>query len=130
MDVHKVWAWLKIIMTVVSVGVLIAFLVGGYFWFKGNLVGEETEELDGLRAEYKEKIKQVIIAKLFFCFNCVKMQRVISIVNFLFLQMDAARDQMVKSQGRLDQFLGAEMSTVMPTIETGLRSKMRVGMRK
>ena len=72
MDVHKIWAWLKIIMTVVSVGVLIAFLVGGYFWFKGNLVEEETEELDGLRAEYKEKIKQVIIAKLFFCFNCVK----------------------------------------------------------
>lgn len=84
MDVHKIWAWLKIIMTVVSVGVLVAFLVGGYFWFKGNLVGEETEELDGLRAEYKEKIKQVIIANLFFCFNCVKMQRVISIVNFCF----------------------------------------------
>jgi len=84
MDVHKIWAWLKIIMTVVSVGVLVAFLVGGYFWFKGNLVGEETEELDGLRAEYKEKIKQVIIAKLFFCFNCVKMQRVIFIVNFAF----------------------------------------------
>ena len=69
MDVHKIWAWLKIIMTVVSVGVLVAFLVGGYFWFKGNLVGEETEELDGLRAEYKEKIKQVIIAKLFFLFQ-------------------------------------------------------------
>jgi len=47
----------------------------------------------------------------------------------LLLQMDAARDQMVKSQGRLDQFLGAEMSTVMPTIET-VRSRMRVGMRK
>jgi len=36
------------------------FRQGVYFYFKGNFAEEETEDLDKLRAEFTEMIKQVI----------------------------------------------------------------------
>ena len=72
MDVHKAWAWLKIIMTVISIVMLVVFLVGGYYYFKGSFAEEEAEDLDKLRTEFKEKIRQVILhGSVFDCVLCL-----------------------------------------------------------
>lgn len=67
MDVHRVWAWMKVILTVTSLVVLIVLAIGGYFYYKDyTLVEEEVSDLEALKNDFKDQMGKVNIFAFIF----------------------------------------------------------------
>jgi len=75
MDAKKIWTWVKIITTILSLLATAGLIIGGYFYFKPSFTEEEeivptgATKLDDFRTEFKTKMDQVksLILNVYLC---------------------------------------------------------------